>query len=289
MTALRQKLIDELDLRGFSKNTKDNSVGAIERLARHFKKSPDQITDEELKQYLLFLIRDQKRSASTMSVVTSAFRFFYQHVLHRSTATVQEALPRVRKKTIRPRIYSPEEIERLLSVEGLNPKHRALLMTTYAAGLRVSEVCNLKVSDIISARMQIRVDQGKGGKDRYTILSPRLLNELRAYWRLVRSPIWLFPSTRRPGQPLTIKTAQIVFYQAAKKAQLPHHDGIHSLRHSFATHLLEGGVDLPVLQRLLGHSNLATTARYLHVRQERFALIKSPLDLIEFTTLCRET
>ena len=289
MTALRQKLIDELDLRGFSKNTKDNYVGAIERLARHFKKSPDQITDEELKQYLLFLIRDQKRSASTMSVVTSAFRFFYQHVLHRSTATVQEALPRVRKKTIRPRIYSPEEIERLLSVEGLNPKHRALLMTTYAAGLRVSEVCNLKVSDIISARMQIRVDQGKGGKDRYTILSPRLLNELRAYWRLVRSPIWLFPSTRRPGQPLTIKTAQIVFYQAAKKAQLPHHDGIHSLRHSFATHLLEGGVDLPVLQRLLGHSNLATTARYLHVRQERFALIKSPLDLIEFTTLCRET
>jgi site-specific recombinase XerD len=115
------------------------------------------------------------------------------------------------------------------------------------------------------------------------------LNKLRAYWRLVRSPVWLFPSTRRLGQPLTIKTAQIVFYQAAKRAQLPHHDGIHSLRHSFATHLLEAGVDLPVLQRLLGHSNLATTARYLHVRQERFALIKSPLDLIEFTSLCHQT
>lgn len=289
MTALRQKLIDELDLRGFAKNTKDNYVGAVYRLARHFKKSPDQITDEELKQYLLYLIRDQQRSASTMSVVTSAFRFFYGHVLHRSTATIEEALPRVRQKTIRPRIYSPEEIERLLSVEGLNPKHRALLMTTYAAGLRVSEVCNLKVEDIMTSRMQIRVNQGKGGKDRYTILSPRLLNELRAYWRLVRSPMWLFPSTRRLGQPLTIKTAQIVFYQAAKRAQLPHHDGIHSLRHSFATHLLEAGVDLPVLQRLLGHSNLATTARYLHVRQERFALIKSPLDLIEFTSLCHQT
>ncbi|HBF33861.1 TPA: integrase [Candidatus Sumerlaeota bacterium] len=288
MTTLRQKFMDELDLRGFSLNTKDNYVGAVERLARHFKKSPDQITDEELKQYLLFLIRNQKRSASTMSVITSAFRFFYKHVLHRSTAIVEEALPRVRKKTIRPRIYSPEEIERLLSVEGLNPKHRALLMTTYAAGLRVSEVCNLKVTDIMSSRMQIRVEQGKGGKDRYTILSPRLLTELRAYWRLVRSPLWLFPSTRRPGQPLTIKTAQIVFYQAAKRAHLPHHDGIHSLRHSFATHLLEGGVDLPILQRLLGHSNLATTAHYLHVRQERFALIKSPLDLIEFTTLCRK-
>ena len=267
MTALRQKLIDELDLRGFARNTKDNYVGAVYRLARHFKKSPDLITDEELKQYLLHLIRDQQRSHSTMSVVTSALRFFYGRVLHRSITAVEEALPRVRKKTIRPRIYSPEEIERLLSVEGLNPKHRALLMTTYAAGLRVSEVCNLKVEDIMSERMQIRVNQGKGGKDRYTILSPRLLTELRAYWRLVRSPVWLFPSSYRPGLPLTIKTAQAVFDKAVERAQLPHHDGIHSLRHSFATHLLEAGVDLPVLQRLLGHSSLATTACYLHVRQ----------------------
>ncbi len=156
--------MDELDLRGFSQNTKDNYVGAIDRLARHFHKAPDRITDEELKQYLLFLIRDQQRSASTMSVINSACRFFFKHVLHRSTANVEDALPRVRKKTIRPRIYSPEEIEQLLSVEGVNPKHRALLMTTYAAGLRVSEACNLKVTDIMSSRMQIRVDQGKGGR-----------------------------------------------------------------------------------------------------------------------------
>jgi site-specific recombinase XerD len=168
----------------------------------------------------------------------------------------------------------------------LNPKHRVLLMTTYAAGLRVSEVCRLKLEDIISARMQIRVSQGKGGKDRYTILSARLLTELRAYWRLVRPTLWLFPSSRIPGAPLTTDSAQFIFYRAVRLAKLPNHQGIHSLRHSFATHLLEAGVDLVVLQRLLGHSNLATTARYLHVRQERLALLKSPLDLIEFTSLC---
>ncbi len=289
MTALRQKLIDELDLRGLALNTKDNYVGAVYRLARHFRRSPDQISDEELKQYLLHLIRDEQRSHSTMIVTVSAFRFFYGRVLHRSTAAIEEALPRMRKRTIRPRVYSPEEIERLLSVKGLNPKHRVLLMTTYSAGLRVSEVCNLKVEDINSARMQIRVTQGKGGKDRYTILSSRLLTELREYWRMVRPTLWLFPSSRYPGTPLTIKSAQKAFDRAADLAKLPSHHGIHSLRHSFATHLLEAGVDLPVLQRLLGHGNLATTAKYLHVRQERLALLKSPLDLIEFTSLCPKT
>lgn len=289
MTALRQKLIDELDLRGLSPHTKDNYVGAIDRLSRHYGRSPDQITDAELRQYLLRLIREQKNAHSTVNVTTSAFRFFYRQVLHRSITEVLEALPRARKQTVRPRVYSPEEIERLLNAKGLHPKHRMLLMTTYAAGLRVSEVCQLKIESIVSSRMQIRVVQGKGFKDRYTILSARLLTELRTYWRMFRPEIWLFPSSRRPGQPLTIKTAQVVFDRAADLAGLPHYRGIHSLRHSFATHLLEAGVDLPVLQRLLGHSNLATTAAYLHVRQERFALLKSPLDLIEFDSLCHRS
>jgi len=126
-------------------------------------------------------------------------------------------------------------------------------MTTYAGGLRVSEVCRLKLEDIITSRMQIRVNQGKGGKDRYTILSARLLEESRVYWRMVRPTLWLFPSSWNPAKPLTIKTAQKVFDRAVELAKLPHHHGIHSLRHSFATHLLEAGVDLPVLQRLLGH------------------------------------
>jgi site-specific recombinase XerD len=289
MTALRQKLIDELDLRGLALNTKENYIGAVYRLARHFRRSPDQISDEELKQYLLHLIRDEQRSRSTMIVIVSAFRFFYWRVLHRSTAVIEEALPRMRKNIVRARVYSPEEIERLLNAVGLNPKHRVLLMTTYAAGLRVSEVCNLKVEDIISARMQIRVRQGKGGKDRYTILSARLLTELRGYWRVVRPTVWLFPSARRPDAPLTTESAQKAFERAVALAHLPDRQGIHSLRHSFATHLLEAGATLPVLQRLLGHSNLGTTAKYLHVRQECVALTKSPLDLIEFTALTPST
>lgn len=284
MTTLRHSLLDELDRRGFSRHTKLNYVGAVYRLARHYRRSPDQVGGGELKQYLLHLIRDQRRSASTMTVVVSARRFFYRRVLHRSTAAIEEALPRLRKKIIRPRVYSPEQIERLLSVPGLNPKHRMLLMTTYAAGLRVSEVCRLQVTDILSARMQIRVPAGKGGKDRYPILSPKLPAQLRAHWRLARPPVWLLPSASDPGRPLSIKTAQWVFHRAVQRAQLPDPQGIHSLRHSFATHLLEAGVDWPVLQRLLGHSNLATPARYLHVRQERLALVKSPLDLIEFTS-----
>lgn len=286
MTPLRQKFIDELDLRGFSANTKENYVGAVYRLTRHYNRPPDQISNDDLKRYLLYLIRDKNNAHSTLIVAVSAFRFFYGHVLGRSTADVESALPRMRKQTIRPRVYSPEEIERLLSAEGLNPKHRVLLMTTYAAGLRVSEVCHLKIEDIMSSRMQIRVTQGKGGKDRYTILSEKLLMELRAYWRMARPALWLFTSPRDPSQSLSTESAQLVFYRAVKLAQLPNHHGIHSLRHSFATHLLEAGVDLVVLQRLLGHSNLSTTSRYLHVRRERLEHLKSPLDLIEFTSLC---
>ena len=288
MTALRQKLIDELDLRGVSPLTKKHYVGAVFRLTRHYQRSPDQLSDEELKQYLLYLIRDQKHAANTMTVTVSALRFFYGQVLHRSIAAMEAALPRMRKPTTRPRVYSPEEIERILSVAKLHPKHRLLLMATYAAGLRVSEVCRLKPEDIVSSRMQIRIVQGKGRKDRYTILSAKLLRELRAYWRIYRPTSWLFPTKRDPSKPLTSRSAQRIFNRAASLAKLPNHEGIHSLRHSFATHLLEAGVDLPVLQRLLGHGNLATTARYLYVRQERLAQLKSPLDLIEFNSPCPE-
>lgn len=286
MTALRQKFIDELDLRGLSPNSKVNYVGVVYRLARHYRRPPDQLSDEELKQYLLFLIRNRNHSSSTMTVTVSALRFFYGHVLHRSTEAIEDSLPRPRKQTTLPRIYSPEEIERMLNAEGLNHKHRLLLMTTYAAGLRVSEVCRLQPEDVVSSRMQIRVVQGKGRKDRYTVLSAKLLHELRAYWRLYRPTLWLFPTQRDLAKPITTRTAERVFDRAAGLAGLPTHNGIHSLRHSFATHLLEAGIDLPALQRLLGHGSLATTARYLHVRRERLEQLKSPLDLIEFTSLC---
>ena len=280
MKTLRQKLIDELDLRGFSPHTKLSYVGTVYRMARHFDRSPEQLTDEDLKQYLLHLLREREFSPSSMLCTVSALRFFYRHVLNRSTEAVEATLPRVRKHTVRPRVYSPAEIQQLLNAPGLNRKHRVLLMTTYAAGLRVSEVCRLRPQDILSGRMQIRVEAGKGRKDRYTLLSPTLLEELRAYWRIYRPQGWLFPGRSDATQPITTTSARRIFYRAVTKAGLPDRGGIHALRHSFASHLLEAGVDVAVLQRLLGHSHLATTALYLHLRPERLAQIKSPLDLL---------
>jgi integrase len=188
----------------------------------------------------------------------------------------------MKKPVLRPKLYSVQELERLFEWPGLNRKHRALFMTTYAAGLRVSEVCQLRVADLLSDRHQIHVVQGKGKKDRYTLLSPRLLVELRSYWRLYRPKDWLFPSPVYPDRHVTDDAAQRAFTEAVERAGLPDRGGIHSLRHSFATHLLEAGVDPLTLQRLLGHSRLSTTTTYLHVRQERLDQVASAMDLIDF-------
>jgi site-specific recombinase XerD len=181
MTPLRQRLIDELDLRGLALLTKRNYVAAVAALAQHYRRPPDRLSDEELKGYLLHLIRVRKLAQSTLNVAVSALRFFYEVVLARPFSAVSDALPRVKRGTRRPQVYSVEEMERLFAARGLNPKHRVLLMTAYAAGLRVGELCRLKPADIHSARMQIRIVQGKGAKDRYTVLSARLLEELRDY------------------------------------------------------------------------------------------------------------
>jgi site-specific recombinase XerD len=279
MTALRQKFMDEMELRGFSENTIRSYVGVVRELARHFKRSPDQITDEELKQYLLHRIREDKCAAATIIVNASALRFFYQHVVGRSIDELVKALPRMRKPVVRPRTYSLEQIEKLLSAEGLNLKHRVLLTTTYAAGLRVSEVCHLEPADILSARMQIRVKQGKGGKDRFVVLSPKLLEVLRAYWKAYRPEHWLFPGDP-PDKPLTRLSALRVFYRAVALSGLPKLGGIHCLRHSYATHCLESGIDVVTLKQLLGHSKSATTANYLHVSQQRLDTVQSPLERI---------
>ncbi|MEX2045300.1 MAG: tyrosine-type recombinase/integrase [Opitutus sp.] len=194
----------------------------------------------------------------------------------------------MKKPVLRPRVYSPEQVGQLLQVDGLNLKHRTMLMITYAAGLRVSEMVQLRPEDILSARGQIRIEAGKGRKQRYTILSPRLLEQLRGYWRVYRpAGGWLFPSAYWPDRHLTTDSAMRVFELAAKRAKLPHNGGIHSLRHSFATHLLEAGVALPVIQRLLGHTNLATTSRYLHVRREIIAELKGLLEAIEANPLIK--
>ena len=282
MTTLRQKLIDEIHLRGFSTHTQDSYVRSVAGLAQFYHRSPEKIVDEEIKTYLLHLLRIKKLAVSSIIVVVSALRFFFGQVLHRPTKAIEEALPRMKKPILRPKVYSVQQLEQLLGWPELNRKHRAIFMTTYAAGLRVSEVCQLRIADLLSDRHQIHVVQGKGRKDRYTLLSPRLLDELRGYWRVYRPKDWLFPSKVYPDRHITEDAVQRAFTEAAARAGLPDRGGIHSLRHSFATHLLEAGVDPLTLQRLLGHSSLRTTTTYLHVRQERLEQISSALDLIDF-------
>lgn len=281
MTTLRQNFIRELVIRGTSPRTQQAYVRAVYCLAKHYHRSPDSLNDEELKNYMFYLAHEKHLSASSLNQYINAFRFFYRTVLERSIEEVARALPRVRRSTRRPQVFSVEELERLFTVGCPQLKHRAFLMTLYGAGLRLDEACHLQMQHIDRARMQIRVEQGKGRKDRYTLLSPVLLQELERYWYCYRPRHWVFPSTLRPQAPMDPRTGQKIFYTAVRRAGVPRKGGIHSLRHSFATHLLEAGVEITVVQRLLGHSSLSTTSNYLHVRQERVAQVKSPLQLLE--------
>jgi site-specific recombinase XerD len=281
MTPLRQRLIEELALRGYSEKTKYAYVHAVAGLATYYSRSPDQLSDEETRSYLLQLHTQGDKAASTLNVAVSGLRFFYRFVLRREFYHIERAMPRVHKAKRRPKAYSKAEIERLLNAGCAQPKHRAFLMTVYGAGLRLNEACHLRPEHIDRGNGQIRVEQGKGRKDRYTILPQRLLRELEDYWRMYRpTGGWLFPSSRQPQEPMPDGTAQKIFYQAVKRAGLPDKGGIHCLRHSFATHWLEAGLPLFVLKRMLGHTSLSTTSNYLHVSREHLAKIKSPLDVL---------
>ncbi len=273
-----------------SRSTQESYVGVVSMLARYYWRSPDRISDEELRAYLLYLLRERNNGPSTLIVAVSALRFFYRHVLHRPTEAIETALPRMKRPKSLPRVFSPEQIARLFQVEELSLKHRTLLMTAYASGVRVSELCALRPEHILSDRGQIRVEKGKGAKDRYTVLSPRLLEQLRLYFREER-PVggWLFPSQWKPGHALSVGCVQKVFWRAAELAGVPRNGGIHSLRHSFATHLLEAGVPLTVIQRLLGHNNLATTSRYLHVRSETISGLHGLLEAIDLKSLVKQS
>lgn len=285
MSKLRQQLIQELVLRNYSPRTQEAYVSAVYQLAKFFRRSPDLLSDQELKDYLFHLATRRQLSASSRNQATSALRFFYAHVLGRPVEQLTRVLPRPSQGTRRPEVFSAGELERLFAIGCRHPKHRAFLMTVYGAGLRLNEACHLKAEHILSERGQIRVVQGKGKKDRYTLLSPRLLQELRQYWKWCRPRGWLFPAGRDPHAPMIDSTAQRIFNQAVARAGLPRKGGIHSLRHSFATHLLEAGVEITIVQRLLGHSHLSTTSTYLHVRQERLAQIAGPLQLLDLSAL----
>ncbi len=278
MTQLRQKMINEMKVRNFAERTQQSYIETVAGLARHYNLSPEKISNDRVKEYILYLMQERKLSWNSCNVAISGMRFFYTHVIKRDS--IHLSMPARKKESKLPEVLSSEELEFLFScTETL--KERALLMTTYAAGLRVSEVTSLKVKDINSKRMLIRVEQGKGNKDRYTILSKRLLEELRKYYRLYKPQTWLFPASREKNKVIHIGTAQKIYYKAKKAAGITRGMGIHTLRHCFATHLLEHGEDLRTIQILMGHGSILTTMRYMQITSNKLSSTKSPFDLVE--------
>jgi site-specific recombinase XerD len=272
-------MIDDMTLRGMAAKTQDAYVRSVAGLAAYYHRSPDRITDREVQAYLLHLIRERGLSWSSCSVAVHGLRFFYHQTLGREKTTFH--IPGPRKPSKLPEILSREEVTRLFTHTGL-PRHRVLLMTAYAAGLRVSEVVHLRVRDIDSERMTIRVEQGKGAQDRYTLLSPRLLAELRSYWQLEHPSPWLFPTRRgKAPRPMNYCTAERIYVAAKQRASIAKAGNIHALRHAFATHLLEAGTDLHTIQRLLGHHHISSTMRYLHLARKSVTDRTSPLDLLD--------
>jgi integrase/recombinase XerD len=279
MTPLRQRMIDAMVLRGFTPRTQEAYCAAVGALARHYGHSPDTLGTEQLQSYLLHLITEKKLAYASVNQASCAFRFLFGTVLRQPEVHLDIPMAKVPKRL--PQILAREEVTRLIDAAA-TLRGRTLLTTTYAAGLRVSEVCALQLTDIESApdRMCLKVRQGKGSEDRYTLLSPGLLTALRLYWRECRPRQWLFPNASGSA-PIDVSTAQRIYCAARDAAGIPRQGGIHSLRHAFATHLLEAGVDLPTIQRLLGHGYISTTMRYLHLARSRVTGTTSPLELLE--------
>lgn len=278
MTPLRQRMLNDLRVRNLAENTQKSYLQAVTGLARYYRRSPDQLAVREVQDYLLYLSQERHLAWKSCNTIRHGLRFFYRVTLERPATEFY--LPCAKEPSKLPEILSHEELVRLFTVT-TNRKHRALLMTTYAAGLRASEVTRLRVTDIDSTRGCIRVEQGKGRKDRYVPLAPRLLTQLREYWRRERPPQWLFPGTRI-DHPMSRDAAWQIYVKARDRAGITKAGGLHLLRHCFATHLLEAGTELVVIQRLLGHSSIRSTLRYLHLAQERTAATTSPLELLEF-------
>ena len=275
MTPLRQRLLDDMRMRNLSPHTQAAYVSTVARFAKHFDRPPDQLGREHIREYLLLLIR-RGRAWDTYNQARCALHFFYRVTLGKDWPLEQLPCAKVPKRL--PVVLSRDEVRQLFTA-ARRPKGRAMLMTAYAAGLRASEVVGLRVADIESQRMLICVRQGKGQKDRYVMLSPVLLDALRTYWQKDRPADWLFPGPD-PTKAVGAVTFTRVCAGVARRAGLSKRVTPHTLRHSFATHLLEDGVDIRTIQTLLGHRSLRTTALYTFVAPEKVAATKSPLDAL---------
>jgi site-specific recombinase XerD len=278
MTPLRQRMTEDMQLRNLSPDTQRSYLHQISQLARYFKKSPDMLGPPEIRSYQLHLIQEKELAPSSLLVAVSAIRFLYSVTLQRDWR-LEQVVPTCRKPQALPVVMSPDEVSRFLdAVE--NRKHRMILTVCYAAGLRISEAVKLTPTAIDNKRMVIRVEGGKGRKDRYVMLSPVLLEMLREYWSRVRPKEWLFPG-RNPEKPISPLVIDLACRAARRKCDIAKPVTPHSLRHAFAVHLLESGADLRTIQLLLGHRNLSTTARYLRLATSKVCATPSPLDSLK--------
>ena len=279
MTPLRQRMIEELQRHNYSQSTIESYIFSVKEYAEYFHKSPALMGAQEVRQYQLYLINDKKLAAQTVKVRMSALRFFYWKTLKRRDIYFDDLpLPKIPKRL--PAVLSPEEILRLIGA-ALSLMHRTMLILLYATGIRRAELVWLKLSDIDSNRMVIHIEQGKGRRDRDIPMTPIVLEVLREYWRHAKSKVYLFPSpqiAKEPEKPISPKTVWNVVHEAAVRAGITKRIGPHTLRHSFATHHIDGGTDLQVLQSLLGHADLKTTLVYVHLSQRRMRAAVNPLD-----------
>ena len=278
MTEMRRRMEEELKLRGCSLRTSKAYLGWVERFAAHFKRPPEEMGSEEARAFLIDLLEVQRLSRPTVVQAFCALKFFYVYVLHRPYELGDLHLPRRSRKL--PRVLSETEVRGLLDC-ATDLKEQAILMTFYATGLRLNELIHLQVADIDSTKMQIRVRQGKGGKDRNVLLSPTLLDVLRRYYRCYRPATWLFCG-QTPEQPIDNRIVQRMVRRLSDKAGLRPPATAHALRHSFATHLLEHGTQLPYIQELLGHRHLQTTMLYTRVSPGALKNVISPLDRLDW-------
>jgi integrase/recombinase XerD len=281
VTRLKKRMLDELRRRNYSQSTVRSYIHSIEDFARYFGKSPDQLGPEQIRDYQVHLFRDRKLSPGTVEGCGAALRFLYVKTLRRPY--LKEDIPFPKRSRRLPLVLSLEEV-RLLIDSAENLMHRAMMMTLYATGIRRAELCHLQVADIDSPRMVIHVRHGKGDQDRDVPLTPKLLETLREYWRWMKPKTWLFPGMVngwRADVPITDKMAWAAVHTAATRAGIEKRVGPHTLRHCFATHMLEAGADLRTIQILLGHAKLADTTVYLHLSRRHLQAVANPLETLD--------
>ena len=277
MKSLRELMIEDMQVRNLSPHTQTSYVQQVSRFARHFGKSPSELGPEEIRSYQVCLTNERKLASSSILIAIAALRFLYRVTLHKDWP-FEQVIPAPKKPQTLPVVLSPEEVLRFLDCV-VHIKHRTILTTCYAAGLRISEAIRLKPNHIDSQRMVIRIEQGKGQRDRYVMLSPKLLETLRHWWRTGRPVQWLFPGNT-VGTHISSSAVEQACQKAHRLSGIPKPVTPHSFRHAFAVHLLERGTDVRTIQLLLGHRSLATTARYLRIATTKVCSTTSPLDLL---------